>query len=117
MLWKFDFMVEGKNLEKVMSALAGVALEFQTPMPVSNGVSKSGKVRQQVSGVTNPDRVMNKLIDDGVAVPGQYLSTATIKMAMDGLHISKGNYGGIIKKLSDKGLLTTTERRGTLKVL
>lgn len=117
MLFKFDFMVEGKNLERALTALAGIAIEMQTPVPVSNGIIKKGVVKQQVAGTNHAERVMNKLTMDGIANKGEFISSKIIQAAMDDLHISKNSYSFVIKSLKERDFLTTTERRGTLRVL
>lgn len=117
MLWKFDFMVEGKHLERVLEALAGVALELRGPLPVSNGMVKQGKVKQKVAGTNNTARIVNKLTDMGMLVPGSFVTSSAIQLAMDELAIPKTNYSGVMTNLQSQSVLTKTDRRGMFKAL
>jgi hypothetical protein len=60
-LWKFDFVVDGKNLEKVMESISGYALNFQPPQKIGNAVVKQGKVKAASSATTIKDLVINDI--------------------------------------------------------
>ncbi len=60
-LWRFEFMVDGKHLERVMEAINGVALNFQAPQPVGNAVVKKGKVAAASTAVSYKDLVLNDI--------------------------------------------------------
>lgn len=111
MLWRFAFFVEGKHLEKVMSAIAGIALNMETPRPVSNGTVKQGKVVQKSSGTSQPLRVLEQLKHLNLQ-KGDKLMAAQIHDAMRGAELAKGNYGSIIARLKDMKYLKTTSTRG-----
>ena len=76
MLWRFEFFVEGKHLERVMEAINGVALNFQPPRPVGNAVVKQGKIKAETPAISMKDLVLN---DIKAMPPNTVFGTAEIK--------------------------------------
>ena len=60
-LWKFDFVVDGKHLEKVLESLTGVALDLQPPQKIGNAVVRQGKVKAASSATSIKDLVLNDI--------------------------------------------------------
>lgn len=48
MLWRFNFFVQGKHLEKVLEALSGVAINMEPPQLVGNAVVEKVNGQKQV---------------------------------------------------------------------
>ena len=117
MLWKMEYLVEGKNLEQALTSVIGIALEFKGPTPVTNGVVKKGVVKQAQSGASNADRLISYLTSEHLVKKGEYTTSAVIQKAMADLHISKNSYSFMVTNMKNKNFLTTTERKGHLKVL
>ena len=47
MLWRIEYFVEGKNLEKALASVAGIAINMSTPQPVTGAmVVTEGKIKK-----------------------------------------------------------------------
>lgn len=117
MLWKMEYLVEGKNLEQALTSVIGIALEFKGPTPVTNGTVKKGVVKQTHSGSTNAERLISYLTSEHLVKKGDFTTSSVIQRAMSDLQIPKNSYSFMITNLKKQNFLTTTERKGTLKVL
>lgn len=53
MLWKIDFFVEGKDLEKCLAAAAGFALNMQPPRPVENAGIQLANGKKSIVAIGN----------------------------------------------------------------
>lgn len=48
MLWRIEYFVEGKNLEKALAGAAGIAINMSTPQPVSGATLVTKGDKKQV---------------------------------------------------------------------
>jgi|ERR1700722_2423951 len=116
MLWKIEYIVEGKHLEKALEAVAGIALNMQPPQPVTNGIVREKTVKQAKESVAQHNQVRERLMQWGKK-PGDIIASGVVRNAMQELGFSHNNYSSIITNLKKQNYLTTTERRGQLRLL
>jgi hypothetical protein len=106
MLWKFDFIVEGKHLERVMESISGVALNFQPPQPVGNAVVKKGKIKAESSATSIKDLVLN---DFKERAPNTVFGSADVKNSITKHGGTDSAYNHYVKSLLEEGIIN---RRG-----
>lgn len=82
MLFRIAFFVEGKHLEKVLSAVSGVALNMEAPQPVVNATVQKGRVTQASSAVSMKGRLIEVIKQTG---KGKTFTTTQLKEAITGL--------------------------------
>lgn len=100
MLWRIAFFVEGRQLEKCLAAVTGMALNMEPPKPVVNAVAKQGKVEATSSASSKKELMANWLrTQKGKEVTTKLL---TNKMAEFGGSPSSVNSGLINAYLDDK---------------
>ena len=116
MLWKMDFMVEGKDLEKCLAGVEGLALNMQVPRPVTNAILQGKQVKQVSMNTNQVSRLEEALKEQGFK-RDDILRSTKIRELMDALEIPKGNYSSLITTMKKHEFLTTTENRGVLKML
>jgi hypothetical protein len=107
MLWKFDFMVEGENLEYVMTQLADVAVNMQPPRPVTNSghpvkriAVGGGKKAHKPQANSMKTHIMEKLRQtDGL------ISSSQIRTMLIDLGGSPTSSHGLVHNLIKEGVL------------
>lgn len=115
MLWRIEYFVEGKNLEKALAGAAGIALNMSTPQPVSGAmVTKQGS-KKQVKGADAPiegsykEQFIEwlKAKDDNERVSSQQMK----KYFTDTLGASKNSFNNfLMKAIIDEGYVKRIAR-------
>lgn len=115
MLWRIEYFVEGKDLEKALTGAAGIALNMSTPQPVSGAmVITSGRTKQVKSNTTPidgsfKDRMITWLqtFEQGHRITSKQMR----KYFLEELGGNKNSYNhGLMKSLIDAGVLKRISR-------
>jgi hypothetical protein len=114
MLWKMDFIVDGKHLETVLAGISGYALNLQPPRVVTNGIARQGVVQQKSEGTSQVAQLEAQLAGHR---SGDLIRSSNIRDIMESLSISKNNYSSLLTTMKKRNFLTTTDKRGVLKIL
>jgi hypothetical protein len=105
-LWKFDFVVDGKNLERVMESLTGIALDFQPPRRIGNAVVQQGKIKAASSATTIKELVIN---DIKAMPPNTVFGSNNVKEIIKRHNGAESGYAHYIIAILEAGAAT---RRG-----
>lgn len=116
MLWKIDFFVDGKDLEKCLAAAAGFALNMQPPRPVENAGIQLAKGKKRVVAVSDtPLRgqaalagLLSAKYKDGDAVTWSNCRDLLINNNVPHTGVST-----FIVSLKESGMLKATRTKGT----
>lgn len=103
-----EFYVEDKNLPKVLTALAGLALNMKAPVPVTNAVVQNGKVRQANHEATT---IKDQFLDAVGKMPqGTIFTSSNIKQMIGGFGGSTSAYNHYVKAMKDAKLAKPRSR-------
>lgn len=115
MLFRMEFFIEGKHLEKVLSAVSNVALNMKPPQPVVNATATKGRTLRQTSSAPNQmSRIIEKL---GPLKKGDKLTAEQLRKGFDAAGVPHGNYSSIITQMKNVKFLKTTAERGNYIVV
>jgi hypothetical protein len=106
-LFKLSFLVEDKNLPKVLHAVAGYALNMETPQPVGNTVVKKGKVKAKANGTSMPDLIAHEL---QVEMPDSSVTSSHLKKLLVKAGGAETSYNYLIKALVKRRVISSTSR-------
>lgn len=112
-MFRMVFIVEDKNLSKVLHALQGLVLNMEPPQPVVNAAVQKGKVVQASSGVKTWERLWDevKKLPAGHVLTSEAFKAEIVKV---GGQVTSNNY--FSKVLRDNGVLKIGKARGELIV-
>ena len=109
MLFKIECKVEEKKLGKVLSALDGLVVDMEPPVPIRNAVATSNGVKS-----TADDRPIPECFSfSGL----KEVSVDQIKNTLKALGRSPTSYGYAIQKLRKAKVLAPAKGKGMFKVL
>jgi hypothetical protein len=106
-LWRFEFMVEGKHLERVMESISGVALNMKPPQPVGNAVVKKGKVKAESSASSYKDLVLKDFRD---LAPNSVFDAIAVKASIAKHGGSESAYNHYIRAILEEKIATRRSR-------
>ncbi len=102
-----SFLVEDKNLPKVLTALAGLALNLEAPQPVTNAVVKNGKVVAETEGGSIREQLESKIS----SLPKDtVLTSANFKQLIVSLGGAETSYNHFIAYLKEAKLIKMRSR-------
>lgn len=100
-MFRVVFMVEDRNLHKVLHALTGLVVNMEPPQPVTNAVVKNGKVKEVSSGATKKERFF-----EGVqALKGSAITTDDLKKVMASVGGAPTSINGIMAQLFKRKII------------
>lgn len=121
MLWRFEFYVQGKHLEKVLESVSGIALNMQPPQPVGNAVVEKVKGQKQIKAELPGTTIVAQMITWAASFePDTVITSGQIQDESGRLGGSKqgGTYytnalieSGIFKRRS-RGMFVRTKKEG-----
>lgn len=116
MLWKIDFFVEGKDLEKVFSAVAGYALNMQPPRPVENAGIQLAKGKKQIVAVSDTRlrgrAALAELLSTNYK-DGDMVTWSNCRKLLIDNNIPHTGVSSMIIGLKESGMLKATKKEGT----
>lgn len=107
-MFRVAFMVEDKNLAKVLTNLAGLTLNMEPPQPVINATVQKGKVKEtspEGGNVTGCIRDLLKGLTKGTEISRIRLMEL---VKLNGGDPNSASY--VATKMKDEGILTQAKR-------
>lgn len=101
-MFRVVFMVEDRNLHKVLHALTGLVVNMEPPQPVTNAVVKNGKVKEASSGGTRKERFFEAVKANQ---KGSELTTDDLRAAMVAAGGMATSLNGIMAELFKRKII------------
>lgn len=120
-LWKFEFFVEGKDLEKALASVSNIALNMQPPQQVTGAEVKQGKVQ-----AAKPRKRVSKEVIGGIMAnvtsairhypAGTPVSAKDIKKLVSSFGGKPSGYNHYVKDVIDKKILHRRSRGSFVRI-
>jgi hypothetical protein len=101
-----EFFVEGKHLEKLFTALTGIAINMKMPQPVHNATATKGTVKATPEAGKMYELVLVKLKNKFKS--GDELTGDDIDNALTGIGHTSSSKGYVVKMLKDTKAIKVT---------
>ena len=105
-LFRITFMVEDKNLPKVLHALTGLVLNMEPPVPVGNAKVAKGKIIQAHPAGSIKERMVQRL----GAFPDPHITTEQIKALIKEVGGNAVSYAYVVAQLKEMKQLKLKKR-------
>lgn len=109
-MFRIAFIVEDKNLPKVLHALQGLALNMEPPQPVVNAAVQKGKVVQASAGTAAWERVWDAV---SKFPKGSTITSADIKECIVKVGSQVNSFSYFVKVLKDNNVIANGKKNGS----